>query len=381
MPPTSQLERELAQLPPMCARCGYVLNGLASPGECPECGRRFDLADARSFTRKPMRLWWKYWLPPFVLSAIVGLASMIFCVVVLGSWGYGAFLAAPLCAGTLLGYGLRVSAWFVPLLALLLGISLIFGLMTLQLAGLFCAMILAGIFLVPVLFGSLCGWTLRNVLKTTRFSQRWHLPALLAFALPIFISGIEGPSQPGAIERVSSSQELRVPADRAWSSLMYYEEVTHEPPWILKVGLARPLSTTGRSDRVGEIKRCLYNKGAIAKQVTRVEVGRALDFRVVEQQIGYETSVQLLGGGFHFEPVGDDKARVTLTTEYRPFLEPRLAWRPAERLAIRILHDYVLEGMRRKAEDERPAELAMQSSHEREKIGEAARTARTKGMP
>lgn len=316
---------------------------------CPECGLAFDLGDPTTFASKPPRLWWRYWLPALVLASVVGLASMLVCVLGLNSWGYGAFVATPLCSGALLGYGLRVKVWIVPVIAIVLGLCLILGLVTFQLAGVFCSLVLAGIFAVPLTFGALAGWVLRSTMKSSRFSQRWHLPTLMVFAFPVLLAGIEGESRAGAVERVATTCSMRSCVGDAWASIMYYEEVTHEPPWILKVGLARPLSTSGRSDRVGEVKKCLYNKGWISKQIVRVETERELEFRVVEQNIGYETSIRLVGGSFRFEPSADGTL-VTLTTEYRPLLDPRFAWRPAERLAIHILHNYVLEGMRRKAE-------------------------------
>src|SRR5215213_5850324 len=37
-----------------CRRCGYSLRGLES-GKCPECGGAFDLAERKTFARRPPR--------------------------------------------------------------------------------------------------------------------------------------------------------------------------------------------------------------------------------------------------------------------------------------------------------------------------------------
>ena len=55
---------------------------------------------------------------------------------------------------------------------------------------------------------------------------------------------------------------------------MFYEEVKHQPPLILRIGLAHPLYTIGSSEHVGDVKTCVYNKGHITKRITEVEPGR-----------------------------------------------------------------------------------------------------------
>jgi hypothetical protein len=188
-------------------------------------------------------------------------------------------------------------------------------------------------------------------MKGSRFSQRSYLPVLFFVGASVAWSWIEGPPPKRVAESVSTEVVLSASPQEAWDSIMFYEDVTHEPPWILKVGLARPLHTSGSSQKVGDIKRCLYNKGPITKRITAIEPRKRLEFEVIEQQIGYERDVRLVGGSFEFEDLGDGRTRVRATTRYEPRLGPRVAWRGAERYAVHTLHGYVLEGMRLRAED------------------------------
>ena len=55
--------------PARCLRCLYVLNGLPSPGECPECGSPFDLADSSTFSTRPPLMRWVLWGPGLLASA------------------------------------------------------------------------------------------------------------------------------------------------------------------------------------------------------------------------------------------------------------------------------------------------------------------------
>jgi Zn-dependent protease len=59
-----------------CRGCGYALRGLGG-GRCPECGRAFDLADRRSFARRPprsrLRRWaWRVGLALAAVALAVG---------------------------------------------------------------------------------------------------------------------------------------------------------------------------------------------------------------------------------------------------------------------------------------------------------------------
>jgi hypothetical protein len=58
-----------------CRRCGYSLHGLQC-GKCPECGGAFDLANRKTFARKPPRLRLKWWARRVaVVVAVLPLAA------------------------------------------------------------------------------------------------------------------------------------------------------------------------------------------------------------------------------------------------------------------------------------------------------------------
>jgi hypothetical protein len=326
------------------------VDGLPSPGACPECAAPFNLDMPSSFTRKPPLLRWKLWGPGLVLALLMCFVGTLLGGVVMKNIGYGLWIGVPIGAGAILGYGTRVGRMSLILFGLIVAAAFITGMMTMSLGGVFCAMILGGVVLVPIYFGVLLGWGLREHLKQGKFDQGPHLPMILFFLLPVVWCALEGSGRPRAVESVTTEVVVNAPADQLWNSLMFYEEVTHEPPWILKVGLARPVRTVGASQRVGDIKKCLYNKGPITKRITQVVPGRRLAFEVIDQQIGYERDLRLVGGSFEFEPLPDGRTVVRLRTDYEPRLTPRLQWRWGESIAFHTLHEYVIEGMRRKVE-------------------------------
>jgi RNA polymerase subunit RPABC4/transcription elongation factor Spt4 len=336
-----------------CSQCFYTLQGLAQQGQCPECGREYDLANERSFTRRPPFMPLAFWMPFVLFSLVLTLLVFGICVFMFKSWNAALWVATPICAGSLIGYRGRSAgvSRVMAVVGIIGALVLLAAGMTMGgVGGVFCFLVLIVIMLFPIMFGVLLGLALRSLLKRHGYRQATWLPALGVLAITFVVIVAGGRTAPMPVETVRTGTTIRASTDAAWRSIMYYEEVRHDPPLILRIGLARPLLAQGRSDRVGDVKTCIYNKGYLSKRTTAVKPGEMLAFEVIGQQIGYEHDVRLRSGAFEFEPAGENQTRVTLSTTYEPLLSPRWVWRPFERYAVHTLHGHVLEGMRREAE-------------------------------
>jgi uncharacterized protein YndB with AHSA1/START domain len=288
-------------------------------------------------------------LPAVIAGVIVCGVSMALLGYVLNSWGQAVWLGVPGAVGCLLGYEFRAIRYAWPIVVLLTIAIVIGTMLTLGLGGAFCALVLIVLAAIPAGVGAAAGAWLRTIMN-----DRWFVPSRLTIVLALIASlcvwGIlEGPAKPGSLETVTTQVTISEPPATVWNALMYYEEVTHPPPWILRVGLARPTATQGWSRKVGETRKCLYNKGWITKRVTQVTSNHSLHFDIVEQHIGYERDVRLTGGSFVLSPTSDGATLLTMTTHYQPLLGPRWGWAWAEHLAVGILHEYVGEGIALKA--------------------------------
>ena len=344
---------------PKCLGCGYTLTGLGPQALCPECAREFDLHSPTTFTYNRPFLGWRYWGTGFGVAAGIGIALMLVETLGVGSGGWSVWIATPLLIGLMCGYAVRLRAYALVLLCLLLFGCLLLGLMAGGVAGVFCGMILAGIALVPLVVGALLGHGLRAIIRAMGYDLRKPLLICIACVASLGCSIYERlTALPAPIRNVSTTATVAAPIDTCFDAIMFYEEVKHPAPWILRIGLARPLRTIGSSRSIGDVKTCLYNKGHITKRVTDVDRPNRLAFDVIEQQIGYERDVRLISGSFELAAGSSGRTSITLTTTYRPLLGPRWAWEWGEDYAIHTLHAHVLEGMRRKAEDE-PAPTAM----------------------
>jgi len=158
-----------------------------------------------------------------------------------------------------------------------------------------------------------------------------------------FVSGLFGGA--GVKETVTTTLRLDADPGTVWNRLVFYEEVTGSPAWLLRALLPHPLRTEGDKRRIGAIVRCAYSDGNLAKRITAVEAPRLLRFEVVEQRLGIEACILTQGGSYHIHGCGD-ATDVALITNYEAYLRPRTIWRPVEALLVNRLHRHILGGIR-----------------------------------
>lgn len=339
---------------PRCLDCGYRLVGLSEP-ICPECGRPFNPKNEYTFSTKPPFVWYLYWWPGALLSLTAGLA---WCVAFYlnQALGWGIFIAVPFMLGALVGYRpspqRRVGLVLLQIVGLICMLLLVLLLMAGELAGVFCGLILILIFLVPTLgrfyFGIIGSRLLALILKGTRFSQREHLPVILGLLLlPGVVHLAERAfAPPTDIETVQTEQLVPLGQMQAWDRWVFYEEVEHDRPLLLRLGLPTPSHVQGQINDFGDQQVCVYTGDArLVKKATQVEPGKRLAFDVVGQHHFENNSIRLIDGSFDFAAVNPSETRVTLTTRFEPLLRPRILWRPIEHTFAHELHSHVLKGM------------------------------------
>jgi hypothetical protein len=338
-----------APLPPECADAAH------GP-RCVRCGLPYNPLDRRSFATSSRALRVR-WIAAFVLA--VGTGVFTYGQIVLGAdqgltvLGYSAFFGVPLAVGAVLGYLTQPSIWLALLLSLFAIVCITFFLCSLQLSGLFCGATLGIIFLGPAFVGVLLGAGLRLVFRRSAWDQRrWYVTLLLAGS-PLAGAAVEGrlPREP-EIAEVSTAMTFAASPQQAWDSILFYEQVEHAPPWLLTLALPRPVRTEGSKAAVGDVEHCLYERGRLVKRITRCEAPHALGFVVVEQHLHFERDVTLRDGAFVLEALPEGGTRVVLTTRYVRHLSPAWLWGPLERTIVHTLHGHVLEGMRRRAQQE-----------------------------
>lgn len=340
-------------VPRYCLRCQQPLGSLWQ-AQCPRCRLQFDPHDPATYRTGPMFLRWKFWLPGLCLALASGVVSYAI-VITTGEMGQALFLSVPISFGAILGYATRVGVWATVCLAIVAISAVVTALVSMSYAGLFCGAMLGLVFLPIVLMGILAGWLLRAVLKETRWDQRRYLPIGVFLFLPYACEAVENAwPRPAVLATIRTELTFDAGPREAWNSILFYEEVEHEPPWLLRrLSLPKPIRSEGSKAAVGNRVRCLYDRGYIVKQITERVEGKRLAFEVLEQKVHFERDVTLRDGSFEIEPIDDGRTRVVLTTRYVRHLRPAWMWQPIERRVVHALHSHVLEGMRRRAAADR----------------------------
>ncbi|MEO8304881.1 MAG: SRPBCC family protein [Betaproteobacteria bacterium] len=151
--------------------------------------------------------------------------------------------------------------------------------------------------------------------------------------------------RPGAaIDAVTTRAGFDAPPDEVWQRMVFYEEVPHRPPLMLRVFLPTPVKTQGNGRNVGATVECTYSRGSLIKRITVLDRPGLVRFEVIEQRLGVERCVTTVEGSYELRADGDG-TEVALTTRYRGHLRPRWLLRPFERLLAHQLHRHILGGM------------------------------------
>ena len=145
-------------------------------------------------------------------------------------------------------------------------------------------------------------------------------------------------------ETVATRVHVKASPEAVWNHIMFYEDVSGRPPFLLGAALPRPVRTEGDKTRVGSTVRCEYRRGDLVKRITCVEPPHCLRFEIIGQRLGIEGCLLTLGGSYQICGSGDE-TDVVLTTNYQAFLRPRRLWHPLEALLVSQLHRHILRGV------------------------------------
>ncbi|MEM7231341.1 MAG: hypothetical protein AAF517_04170, partial [Planctomycetota bacterium] len=325
----------------VCRGCGAKVGGLVDPGPgagtCRHCGLRYtiprELNPKRVFGAALLSFLF------FVAAYVVGSTS--------GEMGYSLFLVLPAAVGAFFGY--------LSLLRNLFGLLVLIGVLGLAVAvlvtgefsGVFCGLIGFFVVLIPTTVGAVIGALLAGIFDPQDPQKRRPILGIL-LALPAIGQAVEvSIPHPGDLASIVTEAVFDGPVDATWDAIVFYEEVEHEAPSLLRWSLPRPLRSVGDKRREGELVRCFYDRGYLLKRIREVRPHELIAFDVLEQKLHFERDVTLLGGAFELESIRGGRAtRVRLRTDYERHLAPSFIWKPIEVRVVRALHGHVLEGMR-----------------------------------
>ena len=284
------------------------------------------------------------------LSFVVSVFAYV-CVALWADGGAGTvsvLLALPFTLGFF--FGRLYDSTGIPSVARMILASLntfwgvIAGIIFLGTVGPICGLMLLGFGMTPFVLGALTARACRRRPPQSRDGRRDPFLWLLVGTFAAHQLEIALLPPPPTVSQTTSIILDATPTE-VFDALVFYEDCDHPAPLWFSIGFPRPVGPATPAKEMGSEQLCHFHKGWVRKQFDVWERGEALEFAVLDHEIGFERSVRLLRGGYRLEPVAGG-TRLAATTVYRAKLTVRFVWAPIERVLCRDFHEYLLEGVR-----------------------------------
>jgi uncharacterized membrane protein YhaH (DUF805 family) len=298
-------------------------------------------------------------------AAAFGSLAAVFSVSNIEQYGSALFVGAPFVLGVIAGFLLNrtarqsvratvaVSALSVTLSG---GVLLLFAF-----EGALCLMMAAVLAYPLAIMGALLGRALaprRQPLQTT---------LSMVVAWPLLAAMPWDTAERFPVSATHSSLEIDAPPERVWPHVIGFSPLPPPTEWLMKVGVACPLSARIVGEGVGAVRYCEFTTGAFVEPITVWEPPYRLGFDVAEQPPSmrewspYEViaaphlhgGVQSVRGEFKLTRLPGHRTLLEGTTWYRLKMAPSSYWSLYGDYAIGVIHHRVLSHIAELSEAQR----------------------------
>ena len=293
-------------------------------------------------------------------AILVGLLAILIGVYAVGSYGVTLFLGTPFVQGMVVGWAFNRESIKpnpqsngVVILSLLLfgGAVLLFAV-----EGLFCLAMAFPIAAVVALLGGVIG---REIAKRGG--------GAISFATALFFiptgSLIDRVAAVAPTYEAVTTVDVSASPQIVWKHVVQFDEITDEPAWYFRGGIAYPIRASITGTGVGAIRRCEFSTGAFVEPITTWDEPRVLAFDVIDQPPplremsiyskvyaphldGYFRSSR---GEFRLVPTASG-TRLEGHTWYSVDMYPQGYWRAMSEILLHRIHERVLDQVKREAE-------------------------------
>ena len=260
--------------------------------------------------------------------------------------GYTFFIVVPLCIGYFLGIKLD---WGIGLvISVMIGLALFFFLLlTADIEGLVCVIMLLPIFIPVVLIGILIGYNLR---KRSLKAEKKNMIKISLYPLIVllFSGGIEHFfSNKYEDAKVESTIYLPYDAATVYDFIKSVDTLAGKRSLLMNLGLSVPQKCVLEKEEVGAKRTCYFEDGTIEEKVTDIKRGEFIKMKVTGYNLPGFKWLKFDDAIYLFDQEGDS-TKVTRITTYKSQLKPRIYWEFWEKKAIEAQHEYVLNDLKRR---------------------------------
>jgi hypothetical protein len=274
-----------------------------------------------------------------------------------GTYGWTLFIMLPVVAGGLgtwtfrpatVGRACWIGAWTG---AVGCGLFLLLGM-----EGFYCVLMALPVVIPLSTLGSLVAYWGSAASRNRR-------PVAMALLLPVsmfFDVSAKPPVYP-----VTTRIEVSAAPEQVWKNVVAFPEITAEPDWLLRPGLAYPIRTRIAGSGVGTSRSCELSTGTVEERVVVWDEPRMLRFVVTAtppamRELGLYGPIypkHLEGyyisraGQFELTPLPNGRTLVTGTSWYQHGLWPAAYWRLWSDTVVHHIHRRVLDHIRALSEN------------------------------
>jgi hypothetical protein len=264
------------------------------------------------------------------------------------TYGLALFVGAPFLMGAVSAYVCGCSGGLEPyrgILAAFMSLAACgLGLTLLAIEGVVCVVMAIPVASPIVLLGAIVGNAVARTHSTT------YAGLAMVFALVPAGSFIEHAGAPPPSRVVTTAIEIRATPEQVWPFVVSFEEISAQPAWYFRSGLAYPLRARIIGTGVGAMRYCEFTTGAFVEPITAWDAPHRLAFDVashpppLQEWSPYSTlySSHLEGyfrterGEFRLTPLPGGRTRLEGHSWYTLKMAPAPYWNV---IADRILHD------------------------------------------
>lgn len=224
-----------------------------------------------------------------LLGLGAGAAYLVIFVVIsvygLGSYGAAMFFGTPVITGCVASFLLnrkrrRGVGQTLIHSALTMAVACV-AFLLLGLEGVICVVMAMPIMIPLGLFGALVG---RSIACSMNRHGRSEKPGLLGCVLALpFIAWVENATQRNPTYEVVSSVKVRAPIETVWENVIHFSDISAEPSWYFKMGIAYPMRAHIDGTGAGAQRFCEFSTGTFVEPISAWQPPTKLSFDVSEQ--------------------------------------------------------------------------------------------------
>jgi hypothetical protein len=286
------------------------------------------------------------------ITTVISLAGFALFEADLIDYGFTLFVVTPIIVGYVLGQ--FPGFWFSLYMSGVLGTLIFLYLLYMsELEGLFCVITLLPLILVLQFIGLFIGYYLKKELtKNKEKDNKTVRTVIIPLVVLIFAGAIEKFfAKKYADVKVETLAFYPYPPETVFDYIKSVNKVEGRDNFWFSIGLQKPLRCVLEKDSVGAQRTCYFKEGTIDEIVTDYKRGEALKMKVTRYNMPGRKWLHFEDAIYLFKPVKNG-TELTRVTTYKTELKPRFYWEYIEVKAIKAEHDYVLNDLRRRLDND-----------------------------